>query len=340
MKVYRTKSETMQIEALLQENITFYRVFQDDWTKTVIDDLKYRLFGRIPRNFLVNIGGLIGVPTGIFKSTLGIQFCLHLDPTFNLVQRVGFSINQLLDKVRDNSEYFLCNKCYYDFQKSYSGTYETHPAEKEQPCNNCSNMADKLVLLTKMIFFLDEQTKTLKQGALIRLQNLVDTCRQRQICFVTCGVDQYGMHFSTYQLKRVQESSDDYLPLKRVKYAVYDDARDIYYGYFQWDVTPLTDPTWKKVFDEYSKMKTNFQRVAIAQRTQAMNFEEYADEILNSDDFQKCFKPLKSGGKTLQTALLRNVIYQRYPDNTAEDRNNILAQIKMVVYNEKEDEEE
>lgn len=322
---------------MLQQNNSFYKVFQEDWTQEVLEDLKNRLYGKIPRNFLVNIGGLIGTPTGIFKSTIGIQLAMKLDPRFNLHQRVGFSINQLLDKVKENSEYYFCNKCLFDFKQSYTGTYEEHSVEKEESCNNCTNMADKLILLTKMIFFLDEQTKTLKQSGIIRLQNLVDTCRQRQICFITCGVSQYGMHFTTYQLKRVQESSDEYLPLKRVRYAVYDDERDIYYGYFQWDVIPLNDPEWYKVFIEYSKIKTNFQRVAISQQTQALNFEEYAEEILTSDDFQKCFKYLKNGSKSLQTALVRNVIYQRYPDLTNDERENILSQIKMEVYQEDSD---
>lgn len=337
MKTNRTRAEVVQIQALLQQNSSFYKVFQDNWTPTVLDDLNNRLYGKIPRNFLVNIGGLIGTPTGIFKSTLGLQLAFKLDPRFNLQQRVGYSINQLLDKVRDNSEYYLCNKCHYEFKKSYEGTYEEYPIESQESCNNCDNVADKLILLTKMIFFLDEQTKTLKQGGIVRLQNLVDTCRQRQICFITCGVEQYGMHFTTYQLKRVQESSDDYLPAKRVRYAVYDDERDIYYGYFQWDVTPLTDPKWEKVFKEYSKMKTNFQRVAISQQTQAMNFEEYAEEIINSEEFGKCFKLQKNGSKTMQSALVRNVIYQHFPDLTNNDRENILSQIKMEIYQEEED---
>lgn len=339
MKTNRTRAEVVQIHALLQQNSSFYKVFQEDWSETVIEDLRNRLYGKIPRNFLVNIGGLIGTPTGVFKSTLGLQLALLLDPFFNLKQRVGYSINQLLDKVRDNSEYSLCNKCYFEFQKTFKASYEEHPIQTEEQCNNCNNVADKMILLTKMIFFLDEQTKTLKQGGLIRLQNLVDTCRQRQICFLTCGVEQYGMHFTTYQLKRVQESSDDYLPEKRVRYAVYDDERDIYYGYFQWDITPLTDENWLKVFKDYSKMKTDFQRVAIAQQTQSVNFEEYAQEIINSDDFQKCFKLQKNGSTTLQSALVRNVIFQRYPDMTNQERDNILAQIKMEVYQQDDESE-
>jgi hypothetical protein len=339
LKVYRTRAENIQIQNLLQTSQTFYRVFNDNWTPTVIDDLKNKLYGRIPRNFLVNIGGLVGTPTGIFKSTLGLQLCLKLDPMFSLKQRVAFSINQLLDKVRDNSEYYLCNKCYEEFKSNYKGTYEEHPVKTEdEKCSVCGDLlADKLILLTKMIFFLDEQTKTLKQGGIIRLQNLADTCRQRQICFVTCGVEQYGMHFTTYNLKRIQESSDDYLPLKRVRYAVYDDEREIYYGYFQWDITPLTDPDWKNMFDEYSQIKTDFQRVAISQQTQSMNFEEYAQEVIDSDDFAKTFKLLKDGRRVLQSALVRNVIFQRYPDLTESERNMILSQIKMQLQELPED---
>ena len=338
IKTARTRAESVQIQAMLQQNPTFYRAFQEDWTQTVLDDLSNRLYGKIPRNFLVNVGGLIGTSTGIFKSTLGLQVALKLDPMFNLQQRVAFSINQLLDKVRDNSEYYLCNRCHYEFKKNYKGTFEEHPLDTEQVCNNCENVADKLVLLTKLLFFLDEQTRTLKTGGLVRLQNLADTCRQRQISFIFCGVDQYDMHFTTYQLRRIQESSDDYLPEKRVKYAVYDDLRDIYYGYFQWDVTPLTDPRWKAMFDEYSKMKTNFQRVAIAQQTQSVDYEEYAQEIINSEDFGKTFKVLKNGNRVMQSALVKNLIAQKYADLTRDERDNILAQVKMELYDSDDEE--
>lgn len=300
-----------------------------------MDDLRYKLYGKIPRNFLINIGGLIGDKTGIFKSTLGLQIALELDPFFNLKQRVAFSINQLLDKVKNNTEYNLCNICYFKFKKDFQGTYEVYE-EKTQKCDNCDNMADVLVLLTKMIFFLDEQTRTLKTGGIVRLQNLVDTCRQRQICFITCGVEQYDMSFTTYSFKRIQESHDDYLPKKRVRYGVYDDDKHIYYGYFQWDIIPLTDQFWNNFWKEYSKFKTNFQRVAISQQTQSQNYEEYAQEIIESDEFVKCFKITKQGNKIMQASLVRNLIYKRFPDLTQQDRDNILAEIKMILYEEEE----
>ena len=322
---------------MLQTNQTFYKVFSDDWTQNVINDLKNKLYGKIPRNFLINITGLIGTPTGIFKSTLGLQIALMLDPLFTLQQRVAFSINQLLDKVKEYSEYDLCNKCYYEFTKDYKGTFEVYPEQKQIKCNNCDNMADHVVLLTKLIFFLDEQTKTLKTGGLTRLQNLVDSCRQRQICFITCGVDEYNMHFTTYSLKRVQESSDDYLPFKRVKYAVYDNEREIYYGYLQWDITPLTNSFWNSFWNEYSTMKTDFQRIAISQQIQSMNFEEYAQEIIDDKDFVKCFITRRSGQKVLQSGLVKNIIIKHFPDLTNNERDMILSEVKMQIYDDEYD---
>lgn len=340
MKTARTQVEVVQIQSMIQQNPTFYRVFNDDWTKEVMGDLRYKLNGKIPRNFLVNFGGLIGSVTGIFKSTLGLQVAFDLDGSFNIKQRVAFSINQLLEKVRNNTEYTFCNKCFAGFEKEYKFSYEVHEQKSQTKCQNCENLADKLILYTKLIFFLDEQTRTLKSGGIIRLQNLVDTCRQRQICFITCGVGQYGMHFTTYDLKRVQESSDEYLPKKRVRYAVYDNDRDLYYGYFQWDITPLTDPTWKKIFDEYSILKTDFQRVAISQQTQSANFEQYAQDIINGSEFSKTFKTLRDGRKVMQTSLLRSVVTQKYPDLVDQDRENIIAEIKMQMMDEDDGEED
>lgn len=338
MKVQRTPAEREQIKNNLQNDQSFIKVFKNNWTEKVMEDLSYKLYGKIPRNFLVNISGHIGTPTGIFKSTLGLQIALKLDPLFNLNQRVAFSINQLLDKVKSNSEYHLCNKCYYDFKKTYRGTYELYKEEEPNyKCDNCDNLSDNLVLLTKMVFFLDEQTRTLKTGGLTRLKNLIDTVRQRQICIITCGVDQYNMSFTTYNLKRIQESSDEYLPKKTVRYGVYDDERGYWYGYFQWNITPLTDPFWNRFWEKYSRMKTKFQRVAISQQIQSVNFEEYAQRIIALDDFLKCFKTTKKGDTNMQTGMVRNLIYKHYPDLTQEERDYILSEIKFEIYDETEE---
>lgn len=340
MRTQRSPAETEQIKQLIMSDKTFHKVFANDWTDNVMEDLRNRLFGKIPRNFVMNITGLIGTPTGIFKSAMGLQLAFALDPTFTLKRRVAFSVNEMLDKIRNYSEYRLCNRCFFNFQKSYLGTYETANDIKNQKCDNCDAMANINVLFTKMVFFLDEQTKTLKTGGLIRLMNIIDTARQRQICFITCGVEGYDLSFTTYNLKRVQESSDDFLPAKKVRYAVYDENRHIYYGYFSWDITPLSDPMWKKIWKEYSVMKTNFQRVALAQQTQSMNFEEYAQEIIDSDEFLKCFKILKDGRKIFQSSLARNLIYQRFSDLTRDEREMILSQIKMDLYADTDDDSE
>ena len=319
---------------MLMKNSTFRNCFERDFTKEVLEDLRYRLFGRIPRNWLINISGLVGVPTGIFKSSMGLQICLSLNPMFNLREHVAFSVNELLDKIKNNSEYSLCNRCYIQFFKSYYGTYETQEVDTAKKCDNCDSISDKNVLLTKIIYFLDEQTKTLRIGGLTRLANIVDTARQRQICFVTCGVESYDMSFCTYHLQRIQESHDDYLPKKLVRYAVYDDQRDLFYGYFKWNITPLSDPRWKRVWDDYSKMKTNFQRVAMSGQIQQMNFEEYAQQVMSDKDFDKCFKETKDGRQIFQSSLAKNLIFKYFPDLTVSERDFILSEMKMMLQDE------
>lgn len=332
----RTPAEVEQLKMMLKSIPTFRNVFMKDWTDNVITDLKYRLNGKIPRNFVVNISGGVGTPTGIFKSSMGLQIALHIDPTFSLQQRVGFSVNQLLEKLQTYSEYKLCNQCFIKFSKTWLGEFEyyTRKDRKDIECDNCPSMAETDVLLRKMVFFLDEQTKTLKQSGLIRLSNIIDTARQRQICFITCGVDQYGTNFTTFNLKRVQETHDNYLPEKKVRYAVYDDNRDIYYGYFDWEITPLSNPKWRAFWKDYSKMKTDFQRVAIAQQIQTVNFEEMAEKVMNNQDFVKCFFMQKNGQNVLRTSLAKTMIIKMYPDITNEEREHVLSEIKMILYDE------
>jgi len=296
-----------------------------------MDDLQYRLNGKIPRNFLLNIKGLIGTPTGIFKSTMGLQIAFALDPNFNLKQRVAFSVNQLLDKIKENTEYNLCGLCCFNFTKGYKGTYETIDLKKEIKCDNCDNVATNTILLTKLIFFLDEQTQTLKTGGMIRLANIVDTVRQRQICFITCGVEAYDFHFITYELRRVQESDDDYLPAKQVRYVVFDPERDLYYGYYRWDITPLTNPKWKEIWSEYSTMKSEFQRIAMSGQISQMDFDDYATEVINSEDFSQCFRMTQAGRKTFQPSIAKMMVFKFYPDFTRDEREMVLSCIKVIL---------
>jgi len=334
VKTERTDAEKAQIEHMLDSHDTFYKVFREDWTQKVIDELKYRLYGKIPRNFLINVGGLIGTPTGIFKSSMGLQIAIHLDPLFNLKERVAFSVNELLMKVETNSEKEMCYDHLQEFTSTYTGTYEMQN-EKLSVCH-CGQPSVARVLLTKMIFFLDEQTQTLKHGGLLRLQNIVDTVRQRQICFVTCGVDKYGFNYTTYSLQRVQESADKYLPKKRVRYAVHDSERDMYYGYFLWDITELSDLKWNNVWTEYSQMKQQFQRVALAQQISGMDYGEMAVKVMEDPRFQQCVS-MKNGKLVANSNLTKNIILKIYPDLTNEDRAMILAEIRFLL-NESQDE--
>lgn len=328
MKVQRTPAEEEQIKFVLKGNETFFKTFKCDWTANVLDDLHYRLYGKIPRNFLINISGLIGTPTGIFKSTLGLQIALTLDPLFDLHKRVAFSVNDLLDKVKKHSEFVFTDEEFVKFQNEYKGTYEVYESHAKE-YNSSGQLCTKLVLLTKMIFFLDEQTKTLRVGSLIRLQNLIDTCRQRQICFITCGVESYDMNFSTYDLLRIQESHDKYLPEKTVRYGVHDKDKDIYYGYFMWEIFPLTNPMWLKFWKVYSRLKTNFQRVAISQQTSSMDYDNYANDITEEEEYEKCFRITKKGIKKLESNLLRSLILRLFPDLTNQERETILSTIKL-----------
>jgi len=119
-----------------------------------------------------------------------------------------------------------------------------------------------------------------------------------------------------------------------VRYAVYDDQRDLFYGYFKWNITPLSDPRWKSFWDEYSKMKTEFQRIAISGQTTQMNFEEYAEQVMNDENFEKCFKETKDGRQIFQSSLAKNLIFKHFPDMTENEKSMILSQIKLLLQDE------
>jgi hypothetical protein len=327
LSVKRTEVEKDQIINLMRKDTTFRLIFTKNYTQFFLDDLHNRLYGKIPRNWVINITGLIGTPTGIFKSSMGLQIALSLDPSFNLKERVAFTINQLLDKIREFSEFSFCQEHLDKFKKFYEGSYDIMQPDENAKCRACKKKANSLILMRKLIFFLDELTHTLKIGDVMRLKNIIDACRERQLCFFTCGIPEYDLSFSTYSLQRVEESDDKFLPLKRVRYAVRDSEKKYYYGYFVWDVIPLTNPEWNDFWGEYSVYKTRFQRQAIAQQVGEFGMEKYAQKIRAMPEFEQCFYYTKKGIRKLHLGKLENLIVKFFPDFTHIQRKYIKNEI-------------
>ena len=108
---------------LAKTNQSFYDVWKQklDITEYLFSELREIMYGRIPRNFVINIKGNIGRQTGIFKSSMGCQIALDLDPTFNVEERVGFTPNQLLDKIKmyaKTKQIYLLDERVRDFKMS------------------------------------------------------------------------------------------------------------------------------------------------------------------------------------------------------------------------------
>lgn len=256
-----------------------------DYTNILIDEISGFLNGSIPRNFVINIGGLIGRDTGIFKTSLGLQVSLKLDPYFNIKERVAFTPNQLNEKIKLHGKN-----------------------------------------LRKAIFFLDERTKDLKKSATMRLSNIIESCRERQFCFILVGVSEDIFTISDYFLKRVGESSDSYLPKKTVYYSVSKkiDNRNMYRGYIKWNITPLSNNKWNKIWnEEYMPLKQQFQQMAIEQNITAMPLKQISLEFMKSEGFEIC---IKESGK-INKQSLKKEIYKRFPDVTADERDYIYVEV-------------
>ena len=96
----------------------------------------------------------------------------------------------------------------------------------------------------------------------------------------------------------------------------------------------MTDYDWNAFWKEYSEMKTEFQRIAISQQIQSMNYEDYAQEVMELEDFVKCFKYTKDGRQIMQSQLVMALITKKYPDLTEREKNLILSEIKFMSYDE------
>jgi hypothetical protein len=290
LPIYFTESEKQDIRDLAEANPSFYKnvlQLKINLTDQIKDELRNIMYGKIPRNFIINIKNAIGSPIGVFKSTFALQaFCLILDPTFTVKERVAFTANQLNDLIKANAT-------------------------------------------RKQIFVLDERVHDLKQSAELRLANIAESCRERQICLVLVGVAEKFLNISHYHFERFGESNDDYLPNKTVYFVVkkITDTRKIYRGYVKHNVTPLTDEVWRKNWEDYMKLKSEHQEKVIQQQTTGFDFIKQAEGIIikYKDD-------ILSGGfinskGTLSNALFRNLIYKDMPDITNDERKMILVEL-------------
>ena len=184
----------------------------------------------------------------------------------------------------------------------------------------------------KQIFFLDEQTHDLKQSASLRLANIIEACRERQLCFILVGVDEMRVKLSDYCFERLGESDDKSLPDKTIFYAIKKifDNRTIYRGYFKWNVTPLINENWKQVWNEYMIKKTDYEQNATNQSLTGLPIESIALNVYNNKNFKICLKENKQGKLSIETGILKNLIYKQFPDVTNEERSMLLNEVKLL----------
>lgn len=296
------QSEKDDVAELYRQNDSFYRnviLKKYDYSNVVINELKNILFGKIPRNFVINIRGRIGRQTGIFKSTFGLQLALfQLDPYFNVEERVAFTVNELNEKI-----------------KKY-GT-------------------------SKQLFVLDEQVKDLKQSAEIRLQNIVNSCRDKQLSFIFIGVGERFLTFSDYHFERFGESDDKYLNKeiqigntkfitgdKTIMYLVkkITEGSHYYRGFIKWKVIPFTNKKWRDFWKIYYQRKQEHEQKAMKQILTGYDFEIKAKDVMKCKEFLEICVKTKEG-ITIDKGKLKNLIYKQMPDNTNEERQMVYREI-------------
>jgi hypothetical protein len=238
----------------------------------------------------MNISGLIGRQTGIFKTSLGIQIALnwaskyklHFDVRTNL----AFTSFDLNEKI-----------------KEFGG------GKRDQ------------------IWILDERGKDNKVTSLKILQNVIEACREKRFCFILIGVDETLFTISDYKLERIGESDDKFLPKKTVYYAVSKEMKNrrYYRGFYRYNIIPLTDKKWNHIWNNlYMPQKTSYEERAINQDVTGIDINKLSVKIIENKDFINCI----IGGK-LKRNLLRTLIYDMFKDRTHDERELILNRIAM-----------
>jgi len=277
--------EREQVEELIRRNPSILRALGKDKTSVLLDNLKNRFNGVYPRNFVLNIRGLVGSPSGVFKSALGLYIARLIDPSFNVSERLAMSPSDLNDKIR--------------------------------------KFADK-----KQVFFLDEQPHDLKFSERLKLFNTIESCRENQICFITCGIPKEWGSFSNFTLERFCQTPDELQlndpPVVRVKYLLSDPSNDLFYGFVNFGIPPLkvggvlTD--WGVFWREYSELKQDWQDRVKGGLSTAKDYDSRLEEFFKVYSMDDYVKVSKSGGLGVNKGKLKLDIKRFFPDDTNDDR--------------------
>lgn len=309
MKFAHTDIEKEDIRYLWSHNKSAKSCYKKskDWTAKVDKELRTRLNGQIPRNWVVNIRGLIGTPSGIFKSALGLNLARNHDHLFKLSERLAFSPEELNIKIQEHA-------------------WDCHEGEdKPYP----------------KIFFLDEQLGELKVSQMMMLQNTIESCREIQMCVIACGIPKRFVTFSTFLLERFDETDDSYLPDKTVRYLVRSNPEiDNFAGFYVAEIPNLTKDNilteWGVFWEEYMTLKREHQkRVVTENSVGGFNANHYAVQFLKKHSLDTLTKEKKDGSMRVNKGRVGMLVRKEMAQFTIQEKKDvetiIIDQIEEII---------
>lgn len=291
------ETERRDLIDLARVNRSFYDVwrYRIDMTDTIFNELLGILHGKIKRNFCIVIKGGIGSQSGVFKSSLGCQLALALDPTFSVKERVSFTPNELIEKVKTYAtqrQIFLMDERVRDFKMS---------AELR-----LANIID--ATRERMLSFI--------------LIGIPDS----RLTFSTYDFERMGESDDSYLNEKINIFGEEIYTGKKTVFFLakkVTEFRKAYRGYFKWNITSLKDAKWRAFWEEYMEKKREHQQRAIESSLTGFNFKREAQNVIDDERFQNCYDP---HGRMIK-AKVKNLVYEMYPDNTAIERKMIETHI-------------
>src|SRR4030043_187499 len=93
------ESEIDDIKSICKFNPSFYETIfssnKRNLTNGIFKEIEDIKNSKIARNFVLNVRGLVGSKSGVFKSAFSNQIALSLDPSFNVKERVSFTLDDI-----------------------------------------------------------------------------------------------------------------------------------------------------------------------------------------------------------------------------------------------------
>ena len=176
------------------------------------------------------------------------------------------------------------------------------------------------------VFVRDEISRTLRFRSQIEVEQLIETNREQQLCFILIGVPEDIVSSTHYALESVdwdENSEVNRFALKHTK-------THKYRGAFLIALPKNKQHKFYTEWNKYMKRKVSFQQKVRNRMVERFDPTEKAREFTQTENYKICFKLNTKGNIQLNKGKLQVELFKKYSSLTNEERRMISTEINLL----------